>query len=325
VRVTFSAASPEAFTINKLPPIDTFNPNSAEALLGLTLNVWNALNMASQNGLILFSISSKLKDRAWTTLLYLKKFDEKLFDPKKDYENFRILENEKYYSIIRGIFASHGLLSAEEAERKFRELETEVDASAEKQQTDKYAAEDFISTNYDMICAIYAGLLRNSLHAQMFDVGIYIELFNEPSKLIEFVNTFKFCGDNIQTLCPINEFKIRAQQFFGADNNKIMKLLLFDENNYSTFPLFITFKNDTLGDCVFISHRFSYFIFTLLHVLMKKQLFDAETERRSIEFEKKIARQEFEKLGYTYITNVTDKRKVGLEIDGLAIKDGRCM
>ena len=33
---------------------------------------------------------------------------------------------------MRGIFASHDLLSAEEAERKFRELEVEVEACIEK-------------------------------------------------------------------------------------------------------------------------------------------------------------------------------------------------
>jgi hypothetical protein len=103
-----------------------------------------------------------------------------------------------------------------------------------------------------------------------------------------------------------------------------MQVLLFDENNHSIFPIFIRFKSEALGVVVFISHRFSYFIFTLLHIMVKKQLFDAETEKRSIEFEKKIARDEFEKLGYNYIASVADKRKVSLEIDGLAIKDERC-
>jgi hypothetical protein len=95
---------------------------------------------------------------------------------------------------MRGIFASHGLLSTEEAERKFRELEVEVEASIEKQETNEYTVEAFISTNYDIISAIYAGLLRNSLHAKTFDISSYIELFSEPSKLMEFVHSFGFHG-----------------------------------------------------------------------------------------------------------------------------------
>lgn len=65
-------------------------------------------------------------------MLYWNRFDEKRFDVENEYGNFMILENEKYYSIMRGIFASHDLLSAEEAERKFRELEVEVEACIEK-------------------------------------------------------------------------------------------------------------------------------------------------------------------------------------------------
>jgi hypothetical protein len=263
-------------------------------------------------------------EACYSKMLYLKKFDEKRFDVEKEYGNFKILENEKYYSIMRGIFANHGLLSPEEADKKFRELEAEVEADSENQETKEYTVEDFISTNYDLISAIYAGLLRNSLHAKTFDVRNYIELFGEPSKLMEFVSSFCFRGENIQTVCPIRKFIVRAQQFFKVSREKIMQVLLFDENNHSIFPLFIRFKSEALGDVVFISHRFSYFIFTLLHVVMKKQLFDAETEKRSIEFERKIAREEFEKLGYNYIASVTDKRKVSLEIDGLAIKDERC-
>jgi hypothetical protein len=137
---------------------------------------------------------------------------------------------------MRGIFASHGLLSAEEAERKFRELEVEVEASIEKQETKEYTVEAFISTNYDIISAIYAGLLRNSLHAKTFDISSYIELFSEPSKLMEFVHSFGFHGENIQTVCPVREFIVRAQQ------NWIDVSLFDSEGDYRGAEIFETKK-----------------------------------------------------------------------------------
>ena len=53
-------------------------------------------------------------------------------------------------------------------------------------------------------------------------------------------------------------------------------------------------------------------------------LFDAETEKRSKAFERERVKNEFERLGYTYLTNVVDKRNSTLEIDGIALKNDRC-
>ena len=49
-----------------------------------------------------------------------------------------------------------------------------------------------------------------------------------------------------------------------------------------------------------------------------------ETVRLSKEFETKKVKTEFERNGYIYKPNVTDKRKSTLGIDGLAIKNKKC-
>ena len=113
-----------------------------------------------------------------------------------------------------------------------------------------------------------------------------------------FINTFRFVGDNTQTISPTEEFILRAQTFFGISHEEVKKILLFDEVNSSIFPLFVRLKNPTLGDVVIISHRFSYFIYTILHAILKRDLFDEETEKRSKVFEKDRVKNEFERLGH---------------------------
>ena len=55
-----------------------------------------------------------------------------------------------------------------------------------------------------------------------------------------------------------------------------------------------------------------------MHGIIYKDLFDRETERRSKEFEKAEVKKNFERIGWLYYTNKTDKKNPSLEIDGLA-------
>ena len=79
-------------------------------------------------------------------------------------------------------------------------------------------------------------MLRNSLHAKTFDISSYIELLSEPSKLMEFVLSFGFHGENIQTVCPVREFIVRAQQ------NWIDVSLFDSEGDYRGAEIFETKK-----------------------------------------------------------------------------------
>ncbi len=75
-----------------------------------------------------------------------------------------------------------------------------------------------------------------------------------------------------------------------------------------------------MGDYVCITKDFSRFIYTILHSIITKDLFDIETVRLSKEFEDEKVKAEFERNGYIYVSNITDKRKATLQIGGLAIK-----
>jgi hypothetical protein len=265
----------------------------------------------------------KLKS-GYNTMLYLEKFDENKLRVDQLLNNFRIVENEKYL-IVRKTFANHDIFTDKEAEGRLEQYKNEGHSNiGDQQQSKTFTPEQFVSTNYGILNSMYVGLLRNQVHSETFDLRSYAEIFDDPGRLMEFVNTFRFEGGNTHTTSPTEVFILRAQTFFKISREKVNKILLFDEDNSSIFPLFVRFKSQTLGDVVIISHRFSYFIYTILHAILRRDLFGAETEKRSKTFEKERVKNEFERLDYTYLTNVVDKRKSTLEIDGIALKNDRC-
>lgn len=144
--------------------------------------------------------------------------------------------------------------------------------------------------------------------------------------LIEFIgSTFKLYVDDTLTACPTKEFIRRASIYFEKSENDVKKILVFDVNNSSIFPLFVRIRNKTLGgDVVCITQDFSRFIYTILHAIMNKDLFDQETVRLSKDFENKKVKSKFEECGYIYKQNISDKKNATLQIDGFAIKRNKC-
>lgn len=86
------------------------------------------------------------------------------------------------------------------------------------------------------------------------------------------------------------------------------------------FPLFIEIKAGSHNQII-ISHRFAYVVYTILHAIITKDLFDRETERLSLKFETQDVKDEFEKQGFSYTPNIQDKK---LQIDGIAKKEKTC-
>lgn len=290
-------------------------PTTQDDLSSLVNTVEKLIDMAAEH--------LKLKS-CYNSMLYLEKFDENKLHVDQLLNNLRIVENEKY-STVRKTFATHDIFTDKEAEDRIQQYRNESDSIIEDQQQSKtFTPEQFVSTNYGILNSIYVGLLRNQVHSETFDLRSYAEIFDDPGRLMEFVNTFAFQGGDTQTISPTEVFILRAQTFFKISREKVKKILLFDEDNSSIFPLFVRLKNQTLGDVVIISHRFSYFVYTILHAILRRDLFDVETEKRSEIFEKERVKNEFERLGYIYLTNVVDKRKSTLEIDGIALKNDRC-
>lgn len=255
-------------------------------------------------------------------MLYLKKFDLNNLSGNELLSDFLILQNEKFLNLMKS-YENYNILTEEEGERKIEQWKSEFEELMKKEiQPHEYTKEEFVSRFYDLITTLYVGLLRNRIFLEAFDLRPYSELLHDPAVLIKFVNTFATGKGGISG-CNTAEFLIRAKKFFKRDIPFLRKILLFDDENSNIFPLFVRVKNKQF-DYVLISHRFTALIYTFLHAVITKDLFDSETEKRSKKFEERI-QIEFEKKGYDYQKNIKDReRKSSLEIDGVASKNGKC-
>ena len=158
------------------------------------------------------------------------------------------------------------------------------------------------------------------MSAECFKLDYLEKILLEPRDLLEFISTFTSFEDNTITVSPTHKFIKHASNYFDMPLTDVKKLLVFDDNNKSICPLFVRFRDRTLGDIVCITKDFSRFIYTILHSILAKDLFEIETVRLSKDFESVKVKTEFERNGYVYRTNITNKKKATLQIDGLAIK-----
>ena len=256
-------------------------------------------------------------------MICTEKFDkiEDLTDDQTN-KNFRIVQNEKYIDLMKA-YENYGLVTAEVGEKKIQDYQPEFDELMKHlPEPHEYTSEEFIKKNYDTICALYIGLSRNRLFKSAFDLKDYSRIISEPHQLSKFVNSFIRQEGGI-TACPTNEFLMKAKKHFNEKFHILKKILVFEEDNPNTFPLFVRVKKDDF-DSVLISHGFTSFMYILLHAILTKDLFDRETQRRGYLFEKRV-KEEFEKFKFSYLPNQTDaKKKSTLEIDGISLKNNFC-
>lgn len=260
----------------------------------------------------------------YSNMLYLDKFDDvKNLTPKQLVDDFVMVQNEKFITLMK-TYENHDIFTVEEAEKRLQQYQTEFADILNQpiQEKKKYTTEEFVKRFYNLILTMYGGLLKNRLYAETFDLTVYGKLFINPVRLMEFVNSFAIM-EGCATVCNTKEFMASAEQFFRQRSGILAKILLFDETNPSIFPLFVRVRKDSL-DYVFISHAFSHFIYIMLHAVLRKDLFNAETEQRSKEFEKNVVKKEFEKNSFAYRANLVDNiSKPSLEIDGIATKEDK--
>lgn len=260
----------------------------------------------------------------YKNILNLRKFDANKFTLQQATETFRLVANESFLNLEK-TFANHDIFSAENAEKKFAEYEKDYSPPEEPIEIVFIPPDEFIRKHYQIINQMFVLFHRDRASAECFNLEYLDDILNEPRDLINFISgTFKLFENKIITVCPTHEFIRRASKFFGLTKSEAKKKLVFDVNNKSIFPLFVRFRNEELGDVVCISKDFSSFIYTILHAIILKELFDNETIRLSKEFENEKVKGKFEEIGYHYIKNVTDKKNATLEIDGLAIKNKLC-
>jgi hypothetical protein len=247
-----------------------------------------------------------------------KNYDLNNISGKESFENFHFLHNEDYVKLMKS-YENYNLLDPQEAEQKIEEYREEAERLMNKNlEKVEYTTEQFIEKNYDIICTLYIGLIRNRIFKEAFDLTTYGKLLKNPRQLITLVNQYNAAERGISG-GPTNEFLMKAKKIFPLPIGKIKEILIFEEENSKKFPLFIrTLKSEI--DYVLISHRFSFIVYVLLHAIISKDLFEKEQSKRGSEFEKQV-QELFENNGFIYKPNIKTKH---LEIDGIAIKNSKC-
>ncbi len=152
--------------------------------------------------------------------------------------------------------------------------------------------------------------------ANTFDLSNYTGVVREPLQILELARGFVASREAI-TVTPLAEFRDALRHVFKSKAIAAESILLYSSTNTDTFPLFLL-----LAGKVFVSHRMTFIIFLLLHSTLLSDYFHDETASRSKEFERSSAKDAFERAGFMWVPNVTDKKKATLEIDGLAGRDG---
>lgn len=266
----------------------------------------------------------KLKS-CYAEVLYLKSFNINNLSIPQNIENFIFVENDRY-DFLRKTFAIYDIYSEQDAEQIMMKYKAEDERSSHGSLEYKhFEPSEFIVTNFRILNGMYSLFLRNRSHAEVFGrLREYGRLMKNPNKLMEFVWQFRLINENVQTFCPTNNFIRRGTTFFNESEEKVKDVLIFEKYNKSIFPLFVRFDVKGLGNAVFISHRFSFLIHTFLHGILSEDLFNAETAKRSLEFERNQVKEIFEKNNFQYIPNITDKKDPSLEIDGIAVKQSKC-
>jgi Nuclease-related domain len=265
----------------------------------------------------------KLKS-CYGDVMYFEPFDIDNLKENTLFSIFNFVENEKY-NRLRKTAAIYDIYSESEVKEIMDKYRAEEHETSTQLKYKHFEPPEFIQVNFKILNAIYAIFLRNNSYAEVFGrLRDYKRLMKSPNTLMEFVWRFRFVNDSVQAICPTNEFIRRAAQYFKESKDKVKDVLVYDRYNKSIFPLFVKFQTKELGNMVFISHRFSFLIHTFLHSILTEDLFNAETEKRSLQFEKQEVKTEFEKNKFLYFPDIVDRKDATFQIDGLAIKDRTC-
>lgn len=257
----------------------------------------------------------------YAIMLYEKDFDLNTLTDDDVLGNFTIVPTEDYIKLKKS-YENYGLYTRDDAEKKFKEYANEYEKIKQKKiKPASITREQFIQKNYELISNLYMILLRNEVYAEAFDMRIFSELTNDPSNVMRFLAEFPRV-DSALTEDDTDPFLNRCRKFFKKSLPTVRKIMLFEQENPSVFPLFlrIVWKRDS----VFLSQAFTAIMYILLHAVITKDLFDEETSRRGKIFEEKV-KAKFEGLEFNYLPNVKDNpSNPTLEIDGIAIKDDYC-
>lgn len=266
---------------------------------------------------------SLLIKSCYAVLLYSKEFELESLSSDDVLTNFTICHTEDYLKLMRS-YENYGLYPKEKGEQKIAEYKKKFKKTLEKKPNPvTLTREEYVKRNYDVISSYYLVFIRNELYSKVFDLQHFRDLMLNPSRLFDFFNRFPFDPRGL-TQCDTTKFLSESRKFFKKSPELVKKILLFDNENQDAFPLFIRVKNNKY-DFVVFSQTFAVFMYVLLHAVITRDLFIAETNNRGKIFEEKV-KERFETLGFSYKPNVKDDlQRPTLEIDGIALKNERCV
>lgn len=257
----------------------------------------------------------------YAIMLYDKEFELKSLSSDDVLSNFTVCHTEDYLKLMRS-YENYGLYSKEKGEQKIEEYKKESKIFEKKSKPTISTREEFVKRNYDTISSFYLAFIRNDLYSKVFELRQFGNLMHDPARLFDFFNKFPFDPRGF-TQCDTTKFISESRRFFKKSLETVKKTLLFDNENQDAFPLFVRIKNKKY-DFVIFSQNFAIFMYVLLHAIITRDLFIAETNRRGKIFEERV-KGKFETLGFSYMPNVKDDPKQPtLEIDGIAVKNEKC-
>jgi len=227
--------------------------------------------------------------------------------------NFSIIVNEDIIPIYQ-TFANNQIYNETEAQRKYEEYSKDLEAVERKPLA--LDPETYISRNYEVLNLFYCGMLRDEIWGKdVFDFANYQRARITPDQVTAVANIFQM-PEKSPAIVDSGMFRVWLDRIFDNNLIEIERLFVFCEENQSTFPLFVE-----LEDRVLVPHATAYLVSRLLYPIVHKELFDAETERRSKELEMVRVVEAFSEAGYRYHSNLTDKKQPSMQIDGIAMRN----
>ena len=227
--------------------------------------------------------------------------------------NFSIIVTEDIIPIYQTL-ANNQIYNEAEAQRKYEEYRKDLTAFERRPLV--LDPKSYISLNFDVLNLFYCGMLRDEIWGKdVFNFANYQRAHIIPEQVMAFANIFP-TPEKSPAVVDSAMFRVWLDRAFDSNLIEIERLFVFCEGNQTTFPLFVE-----LGDQVLVPHATAYLVSRLLYPIVHKELFDAETVRKSKELEMMKVGEAFNRAGFGYCSNLTDKKQPSMQIDGMATRN----
>lgn len=254
----------------------------------------------------------RLESKHWN-MLKTEKYELQNLNAESLYKSTTVCPNEDNIRIMQ-TFEKYNIVSTDVAQRKMSEWKKDWQPP-EYGTNQSTTSEETIKRFYDLISGFFLAFNRNRVAVEAFGLKNVKEIDIDPMKIKLFVTSYPPKPDG-PSFRKFSDFQGELIGSFGGRFKQFMKHFVLSEDNPDAFPLFIK-----MGDTVLMSQYYAEFYTYMLHVILNKDLFHQETEKRSKELESHTLKSKFEESGYRYIPNYKIKNK--LEIDGIAISNSQ--